>query len=116
MHLIYSIMKRISFLFYCFILFSVAVTGQKEKQLPVYNASSRPKNLSDSALLELVQRQTFRYFWDFAHPVSGLSRERSNIAYDYGDEVVTTGGTGFGIMAVIVATERKWISRDTAVR
>ena len=35
--------------------------------------------LSDSALLDLVQKQTFRYFWDFAHPVSGLARERSNI-------------------------------------
>ena len=75
---------------------------------------SRPKNLSDTALLELVQKQTFRYFWDFAHPVSGLARERSNVAFDYGGEVVTTGGSGFGIMAIIVAAERKWISRDSA--
>lgn len=74
------------------------------------------KNLSDSALLDIVQKQTFRYFWDFAHPVSGLSRERSNKAFDYGDEVVTTGGSGFGAMAIIVATERKWISRDTAAK
>ncbi len=76
----------------------------------------RTKNLTDTALLELVQKQTFRYFWDFAHPVSNLSRERSNRAYNYGDEVVTTGGTGFGIMSVIVATNRKWIDRDTAAR
>lgn len=72
-------------------------------------------NLTDSALLDVVQKQTFRYFWDFAHPVSGLSRERSNIT-DYGPEVVTTGGTGFGIMSLIVATERKWIGRDTATK
>ncbi len=72
--------------------------------------------LSDEQLLDEVQRQTFRYFWDFAHPVSGMARERSNRAYDYGDEVVTTGGTGFGVMAVIVATERGWISRDSAAR
>ena len=71
------------------------------------------KKLSDSALLDLVQKQTFRYFWDFGHPVSGLSRERSNIA-DYGHETTTIGGTGFGVMSVIVAAERKWISRDTA--
>lgn len=74
------------------------------------------KGLNDSALLDIVQRQTFRYFWDFAHPVSGLARERSNIAYDYGDNVVTIGGSGFGIMAQIVATERKWISRDQSSR
>lgn len=74
------------------------------------------KNLSDSALLDVVQKQTFRYFWDFAHPVSGMARERSNKTFGYGDEVVTTGGTGFGIMSVIVAAERKWITRDTAAK
>ncbi|MBC7949981.1 MAG: beta-glucosidase [Chitinophagaceae bacterium] len=77
---------------------------------------SQKKELSDSALLDLVQKQTFRYFWDFAHPVSGLSRERSNANFGYGHEVVTTGGTGFGIMSVIVATQRGWIARDTAAR
>ena len=82
----------------------------------LHPAPSSAQSLTDSALLDLVQRQTFRYFWDFAHPVSGMARERSNRAYDYGDEVVTTGGTGFGVMAVIVATERKWIARDTAAR
>lgn len=74
------------------------------------------KNLTDDQLLDLVQKQTFRYFWDFAHPVSGMARERSNVAFDYGTEVVTTGGTGFGVMATIVAAERKWIGRDTAAR
>lgn len=69
--------------------------------------TERPRNLDDSALLELVQRQTFRYFWDFGHPVSGLSRDRNN----YGPDVVTSGGTGFGVMAIIVAIKRGWISR-----
>lgn len=99
------------------LLFSFAVPAQKIKQAATaFNAASRPKNLSDSALLDLVQKQTFRYFWDFAHPVSGLARERSNEAYGYGNEVTTTGGTGFGIMSVIVAADRKWITRDTAAR
>jgi hypothetical protein len=80
------------------------------------NKPYRPMNLSDSALLDLVQKQTFRYFWDFAHPVSGLSRERSNESFGYGNETTTIGGTGFGVMSVIVATERKWVGRDTAAR
>ncbi len=79
------------------------------------SAPAIQQGLSDSALLDLVQRQTFKYFWDFGHPVSGMARERSNKAYDYGDEVVTTGGTGFGVMAIIVAAERGWIPRDSAV-
>jgi hypothetical protein len=72
------------------------------------------KNLTDDQLLDLVQKQTFRYFWDFGHPVSGMARERSNNSFDYGAEVVTTGGTGFGIMAMIVAAERKFITREEA--
>ena len=75
--------------------------------------ASREK-LPDSALLELVQKQTFRYFWDFGHPTSGLARERSNRAYDYGHETTTTGGTGFGIMSIIVGAERKWVTRQAA--
>jgi hypothetical protein len=63
--------------------------------------------LSDNALLDLVQQQTFRYFWDFGHPVSGLARERSN-----GDNnVVTTGGSGFGIMAIVTGVSRNFINR-----
>ncbi|HET6995889.1 MAG TPA: glucoamylase family protein [Chitinophagaceae bacterium] len=63
--------------------------------------------ISDNALLDLVQQQTFKYFWDFGHPVSGLARERSN-----GDNsVVTSGGSGFGIMAIPVAVNRNFITR-----
>jgi hypothetical protein len=85
---------------------------QKEAASAIPVAMAINQNISDEALLDLVQKQTFRYFWDFAHPVSGMARERSNEAYDYGNEVVTTGGTGFGVMAILVAIERKWISRE----
>lgn len=98
---------------------STDLLAQKKKstsnQASVFNPADRPQNLSDTALLELVQKQTFRYFWEFGHPVSGMARERSNVAYDYGTEVVTTGGTGFGIMAMVVAAERGWQPRDSVV-
>jgi hypothetical protein len=64
--------------------------------------------LSDNALLDLVQQQTFKYFWDYGHPVSGLARERSNEA----PETVTSGGSGFGIMAIITGIHRSFISRS----
>ena len=67
--------------------------------------------ISDSALLDLVQKQTFKYFWDFGHPVCGMALERNN-----GDNnVVTSGGSGFGIMAMIVAANRGFITRTDAV-
>jgi hypothetical protein len=92
--------------------------------------------LSDTELLEVVQRQTFRYFWHYAHPVSGLARERDNTVhgdyywdyineaynepnfsqYTYGPEACAIGGTGFGIMATIVAINRGWVGRDTALK
>lgn len=108
------------FLFYslmmCSLCFSVQAQKNRKNSIQSFNVTARPKNLSDSALVGLVQKQTFRYFWDFAHPVSGMARERSNETFGYGGEVVTTGGTGFGVMAIIVAAERGWISRDTAAR
>ena len=108
-------MKQVSIAFLV-LFFLVQSCFAQQKVASGFNPINRPKNLSDSALLDLVQKQTFRYFWDFAHPVSGMARERSNASFGYGDEVVTTGGTGFGIMSVLVAAERKWIIRDTAAK
>jgi hypothetical protein len=93
------------------------------------------KNLPDEDLLETVQRQTFRYFWHYAHPNSGMARERSNTVKadfyldfineaddepnlskgTFGPEACAVGGTGFGILATIVAVERKWVSREAAL-
>lgn len=102
------------------LLVGITTFAQKKKIIGLkqqaFNPVNRQLNLSDTALMELVQKQTFRYFWEFGHPVSGMSRERSNVAYDYGDEVVTTGGTGFGVMAMIVAAERKWVPRDSVAQ
>lgn len=63
--------------------------------------------IPDEDLLTLVQQRTFKYFWDYGHPVSGLARER----YNSGD-TVTSGGSGFGIMAIPVGIERGFITRD----
>lgn len=63
--------------------------------------------VTDDELLTRVQRQTFRYFWDFGHPASGMARERNSSG-----DVVTTGGTGFGVMAIIVGIERGFILRQ----
>ncbi|MBK9291028.1 MAG: Ig-like domain-containing protein [Bacteroidetes bacterium] len=66
--------------------------------------------LTDDQLLDLVQLHTFRYFWDYAHPVSGLARERLGSG-----ETVTIGGSGFGLMGIIAGVHRNFISRQQAV-
>ena len=68
--------------------------------------------ISDNALLDLVQQQTFKYFWDYGHPVSGLARERSNAT----PETITSGGSGFGVMAMVAAVSRGFITRAQGVQ
>jgi len=63
--------------------------------------------ITDNELLTLIQEKTFRYFYDFAHPACGLARERNTSG-----DIVTVGGSGFGVMALIVGMERGFITRD----
>jgi len=64
--------------------------------------------VSEDALLDMTQRYTTRYFYDFAQPQTGFARERNN---DINGDIITTGGTGFGIMALIAGVERGYFSR-----
>lgn len=70
--------------------------------------------ISDDSLLNLVEYKTFQYFWDGAEPVSGAARERLHLDGEYPDNdknIVAIGGTGFGVMAILIAIERKFITR-----
>lgn len=78
----------------------LAMSAQQKKKIP-------RQQLGDTALVTLVQQRTFNYFWKFAHPVSGLAPERTTTP-----DTVTIGGSGFGVMAILVGIERKFITRD----
>jgi hypothetical protein len=67
-------------------------------------------SMNDNEFLDMVQRATFRYFYDYAHPVSGLSRERLGSG-----NTVTSGGSGFGVMTLLVGIERGFISREQGI-
>ena len=62
--------------------------------------------ISDDQLLDLVEKQTLKYFWDFGHPTSGLTRERNTSG-----DVVTTGGSGFGVMAIVAGVSHNFVTR-----
>src|ERR1700734_1145531 len=81
------------------------------KTKPNHKEVKRREKLSDEGLLDLVQRQTFLFFWDSAQPASGLARDRTGRLRDPADDIVATGGSGFGVMAMIVACERGWVTR-----
>lgn len=68
-------------------------------------------NMTDDDFLDMVQRATFRYFYHFAHPNCGLARERNTSG-----DIVTIGGSGFGVMALIVGIERNFITREEGAK
>jgi len=73
------------------------------------SVSTRP--MTDDELLTMVQEACFRYYWEGAEPVSGMARE--NIPGRH--NMIATGASGFGIMALIVGTERNFITREESV-
>ncbi|OWW23448.1 beta-glucosidase [Zobellia sp. OII3] len=76
------------------------------------------QELTDDQLFDLIQRQTFDYFWDGAEPTSGLARERihmDNVYPAHDKDIITTGGSGFGLMAILVGVERGFITREEAL-
>lgn len=62
--------------------------------------------ITDEELLTKIQQQTFKYFYDFGHPQSGMARERNTSG-----DVVTSGGSGFGVMALVTGIHRNFITR-----
>lgn len=91
---------------------AIQACNQKQKE------EVKERIQQEDSLLTLVQQQTFQYFWDGAEPNSGLARERLHLdgVYPSNDKnVVTSGGSGFGIMAILVGVERGFITREEAV-
>ena len=77
--------------------------------------AAKEDRLSDDALMDTVQRRTFNYFWEGAEPNSGLARERIHIdgVYPENDQnVITSGGSGFGIMAILAGIDRGYVTRQ----
>lgn len=82
------------------------ISGTSVTVITAVDPSDKFPLVSESQLLDIVQKQTFKYFWDFGHPTSGLARERNTSG-----DVVTTGGSGFGIMSIVVGVNRNFITR-----
>ena len=82
---------------------------QAVESVPSKTVSARSYAMTDDQLLTSVQEATLRYFRDYAHPVSGLARERLGSG-----DTCTSGGTGFGMMAILVGVERGFVTRQDA--
>ncbi len=100
----------------CLLLFLNCNTAKKDNQNN--DDSHFQKAYTDNEILDSVQKQTINYFWEGAEPNSGLARERLHMDDIYPSSpknTVTTGGSGFGLMAILVGIEREFISREDAL-
>jgi len=96
-----------------FLFFLVFFTAEN-----TFSQPQKADSLTDEQLLNEVQSQTFQYFWNGAEPNSGMARERINVdgIYPQNDkDVVTTGGSGFGIMSLLIGIERGFITRKEGI-
>ena len=103
------------------LLFSLLIIGlacENKSNKPAVITGNKTEKLSDEALLTLVQEKTFQYFWSGAEPNSGMARERIHMDGHYPQDdknVVASGGSGFGVMAIVVGIERGFITRAAGV-
>ncbi len=113
-------MKRLLGILFVFLWMVSCSSDDPEGPIGVSELPEAPQDtlpevpaISDEALLDLTQRETFKYFWDFAEVNSGGARERYHPNEPERDQhVVAAGGTGFGLMALLVGIERGFISRS----
>lgn len=84
----------------------------KELTSETVEAKASIHDFTDEELMNMVQKYTFRYFWNFGRADLGMAREHDN--HPDGD-IVTIGGSGFGVMALMVGVKHGWITREQAV-
>lgn len=110
--------KIITILIPCVLLF-FNCKSDKSKTNGVAFTKVNTTEYSDEQLLDTIQKQTLNYFWEGAEPTSGLARERIHMDDIYPTSpknTVTTGGSGFGFMAILVGVKRGFITREEALK
>ena len=88
---------------------AIDAAGNESPSTGVVSATTHP--MTDDELLDMVQQGCFRYYWEAGHPDAGMAPELTP-----GDpNLIALGGNGFGVMALITATDRGFVSREAGV-
>src|ERR1035437_5060327 len=69
----------------------------------------------DSALLDEIERASFRFFAEQANPRTKLVRDRARADGSPSQGKASVASSGFALNAWVVAVERGWVSRVDAV-
>jgi hypothetical protein len=88
---------------------AIDLDGRESPLSEAVSASLHP--MTDEQLLDMVQEGCFRYYWEMGHPKAGLAPEILP-----GDpNLLALGGNGFGVMALLSAADRGFITHEQAV-
>jgi hypothetical protein len=68
----------------------------------------------DDTLLDEIEKASFLYFWEQAHPDTGLVKDRSKANSSDNTIVASIAATGFGLTALSIAEHRGWVSYTDA--
>ncbi len=83
------------------------LAGNESPPSPV-SASAATRAFTDDELMTMVQEASFRYYWEAGHPIAGLAPE----VLPGDSNLLALGGSGFGVMAMLVAAERGFEARE----
>jgi hypothetical protein len=84
--------------------------------LPRSGAATEPRALSseDDRFLEGVEKANYLYFWEQAHPQTGLVKDRCNVRQNDRGVVASIAATGFGLTALTIAERRGYLTHAQA--
>lgn len=91
-------------------------TGPDQVIVPPVPDVPTNTQFTETELLTMIQKDPLKYFWEYAEPNSKLARERyhtDNPGLDA--NVITTGGSGFGLMTILVGIKNGYVPRAEAV-
>jgi exo beta-1,2-glucooligosaccharide sophorohydrolase (non-reducing end) len=88
-----------------------ARTSSLQESSPSASVTASTHPMTDDELLTMVQRASFRYYWEAAEPHSGMTREST----PGNEDMIAVGASGFGIMAITVGADRGFITRQQAI-
>lgn len=89
---------------------AIDLAGNESAPSLAVEAQTSDHAFTDDELSDMVEEGCFRYYWENAHPEAGLAPEVLP-----GDaNLLALGGNGFGVMALVAAADRHFVTRAAA--
>jgi hypothetical protein len=110
-YLLYHLRRAIAFSLLVFTAIAYALPSGRTNAVSLKPQGSF--SAREEAFLEDLERRSFQFFWDQANPRTGLVLDRTRTDGSAADEnhraAASIAATGFGLTALCVAAEGRWV-------